>query len=244
MLCCGLVEAGDYESRLAAALARCEQIPAMESHTGLIFNPDGYRSYYGRSACYQRLAVDFRDADFCEKVYRRYALFSSSWGYSEKNCRRLVREAVVGDRAEIERLKDAYSRAPVLAVDFKLQRNGNGRDFDLKPVFTDGFASGYSLEFLLLNSANEWISIYKQGVHLGSSEQRLNFYIKKGDIVALLPEFDDGQTYLMALDIIAAVPMGRGNARWPEAWLEQVWPQAERSQRLTRKQGVVEWRPM
>ena len=74
--------ASDYASMRSSALAQCGKIAPSEYQTGLLFNPDGYRSYYVRSECIQKVAIQFRDALLCAQVRRRYSLFSSSWGIS------------------------------------------------------------------------------------------------------------------------------------------------------------------
>ena len=57
-----LSASGDrYETLRAAALGRCQSVDADEYQSGLLFNPDGYRSYYVRSQCYQKAAITFRD---------------------------------------------------------------------------------------------------------------------------------------------------------------------------------------
>src|SRR5687767_10601249 len=87
-----------YDSARAAAIRTCEAIDANEYQTALTFNPDGYRSYYLRSECFQKTAVHFRDLTLCDRVRQRRALLSSSWGYSPGNCRKLVGRAVDADR--------------------------------------------------------------------------------------------------------------------------------------------------
>ena len=61
-----------YAELRAAAVKRCEAIDPAEYQTGLMLNPDGYRSYYVRSACFQRAAGEFRDESLCREVKRRW----------------------------------------------------------------------------------------------------------------------------------------------------------------------------
>src|SRR3569832_2506943 len=96
-----LSAASDYDQRRAAALTECANISWSEHQTGLIMNPDGYRSYYVRSQCLQNSAVHFRDASLCSEVRRRWSIFSS-WGISTSNCRKLVAEKINSDRATLE----------------------------------------------------------------------------------------------------------------------------------------------
>jgi hypothetical protein len=74
------VRANDYDTARTAAVSKCEAINPSEHQSGLLFNPDGYRSYYVRSECLQRTAVQFRDDTLCARVRQRRSLFSSSWG--------------------------------------------------------------------------------------------------------------------------------------------------------------------
>ena len=62
------VAASDYQNLLDQALANCEEIDSHNYQTGLWLNPDGYRSYYEKSACIQRAAIAFRAPSLCNKV--------------------------------------------------------------------------------------------------------------------------------------------------------------------------------
>ena len=127
-----------YDELRAAAIKTCQAIDPAESRSGLIGNPDGYRSYYVQSECFQRAAVEFRDNALCSRVRRRYSFFSSSWGYSTAQCEKLVAEGAAADRATVEDIKRRYLQGPVRLREFRVERNGNGRDFDIIPLFGDG----------------------------------------------------------------------------------------------------------
>jgi hypothetical protein len=124
-----------YDELKAAALKSCQAIDSAAYQTGLFFNPDGYRSYYVRSECFQRTAVQFRDETLCAQVKQRYSLFSSSWGYSKARCAELVRAGVAADEQTLKETKQRYQQGAVRLRDFRLERNGNGRDFDIIPSF-------------------------------------------------------------------------------------------------------------
>ena len=70
-----------YAELKSAAVKQCQAIDPAEYQTGLGSNPEGYRSYYVRSACFQQVAAEFRDEALCAEV-RRGSLLSSSWAYS------------------------------------------------------------------------------------------------------------------------------------------------------------------
>ena len=78
--------ASEYDKLRAASVKKCNAIDAAASQTGLYFNPDGYRSYYLRSQCFQEAAVNFRDETLCAQVKQRRSVLSSSWGYSARIC--------------------------------------------------------------------------------------------------------------------------------------------------------------
>jgi len=234
----------DYAARLSAAQLRCEAVPAMESHSGLLFNPKGYRSYYGRSACYQRLAVDFRQPEFCKMVWRRFSVFASSWGYSEENCISLFEQAALDDAESIAVIRDAYLRGPVRLIDAVLRKNGNRRDFDLLPAFTAGYASSYLLTFYIVNNQGDKVQIAEQGFSLGEAAPEISLYIKQEDIISRLAGFDEHQQYEMLFELRLMLPLGRGGAVWPLQWVDSFWPETERVQRLTLKQSVKAWRPI
>src|SRR5437773_10887804 len=116
-----------YDELRSAALKQCQAIDPAEYQSGLFFNPDGYRSYYVRSECFQRTAVQFRDEALCARVRQRRSLFSSSWGYSPGHCREIVAEGKAADRTELENVKRLYVADGVRLRAFQIERNGNGR---------------------------------------------------------------------------------------------------------------------
>src|SRR5260221_5816244 len=128
-LSCAIAES-DYQLRRAGAKQKCEAISPSEPQSGLLFNPDGYRSFYVQSQCFQEAAVQFRDSSLCEKVRRRWSLFSSSWGISSTQCMKLVSDGVAKDRAELEKDKQLYLASPIRLKSVYVERNGNGLEFD------------------------------------------------------------------------------------------------------------------
>ena len=109
-----------YDELRAAAVKNCEAIDPAQYQSGLLFNPDGYRSFYVRSECFQKIAVQFRDASLCAQVKQRHSLFSSSWGYSRAHCRELVAEGVAADRQNLEDIKKQHLQGAVRWRDFHI----------------------------------------------------------------------------------------------------------------------------
>ena len=111
----------DYADARSKAVTACEAINPSQSQSGLIFNPDGYRSFYVRSKCFQEAAIEFRDRMLCAQVRERRSLLSSSWGYSAGRCRQLVAQGTATDRASLEAIKTAYVAGGILLRDFRVR---------------------------------------------------------------------------------------------------------------------------
>src|SRR4051812_33660672 len=104
--------ASDYAQRKAAASQHCSAISSSEAQSGLAFNPDGYKSYYVQSECFQKAAIEFRDSALCDRVRRRWSPLWSSWGVSSAQCQKLVAQGVTADRAELEGERRKYLAGP------------------------------------------------------------------------------------------------------------------------------------
>lgn len=64
-----------FEQQRVFRLEKCMSIPAHEYTTGMLFNPPGYKTYYKRALCLQRLAIDEHDPELCVGVRERKAFF-------------------------------------------------------------------------------------------------------------------------------------------------------------------------
>ncbi len=160
-----------YDTAKTAAVKTCDAIDANEYQTGLALNPDGYRSYYGRSQCFQNTAEQFRDRTLCDRVRQRRALLSSSWGYSPGNCRTLVGEAVDADRKEIEEIKRQYLAGSMVLGDFRIERNGNGRDYDVIPSFEGADGHGYMIAIEILPPGGKPVAVHTERLLRGSAKR-------------------------------------------------------------------------
>jgi hypothetical protein len=224
--------ASDYEARRAATKQHCESINPSESQSGLLFNPDGYRSYYVQSECFQKAAVQFRDVRLCERVRQRWSLFSSSWGVSSKQCEKLVSDGVAADRAELEKEKQLYSARPARLRRFHIERNGNGRDFDFIPEFSAGESHGYRLVFEIVGAKEQPILLHSDGYYVDANS-RLNIFVRQADIRSRFPEFQLNNTYKVRATAILSIGMGGDSGYWSDEFIEKTFPIRERSQTLT-----------
>lgn len=227
--------AANYAEQRSRAIKICEAISPSESQSGLLFNPDGYRSYYVRSKCFQEAAIQFRDAALCDQVKERWSLWSSSWGYTAARCRQLVTDGIATDRAELERLKRAYAAGGITLRDFRIERNGNGRDFDIIPSFTGTFAHGYTLTFELLPSASGApVLLHASGYHL-DAQSNLRLYLPQADVKQRVAGFLRDRPYVVRATVTLDVGNGGQAGYWSPVFIESVFPAKERSQSISRQ---------
>ena len=229
------VWAATYAEARAEAVRKCQTIDPAQYQSGLLFNPDGQRSYYLRSQCLQEAAVWFRDEGLCAQVTERRALLSSSWGYSPKRCRELVADGVTADRTALDLMKRRYAQGAVKLQDFRVERNGNGRDFDVVPSFVGDYGHRYVLTVEVLQPAAAAAStvIYASG-HYVDANSRMRLYIPQSDIRARMPGFALNRPYDVRATVILDVGTGIQTGRWSDAFIERVFPVRERSESVIR----------
>jgi hypothetical protein len=224
--------ASDYAQRKAAASQHCEAIRPGEYQSGLAFNPDGYKSYYVQSECYQNAAMQFRDASLCERVRRRWSILWSSWGVSPGQCRHLVSQHIAEDRKEIDTERQRYLAGPARLRTFRIVPNGNGRDFDILPEFAAGYAHGYHLTFEIIGVQTAPILLHSDGYYIDQNSQ-LRIFVRQSEIRARFPEFQLNHPYSVRATIMLSIGNGGLSGYWSDEFLENVFPARERSQSVT-----------
>jgi hypothetical protein len=224
--------ASDYAARRAAAKQQCEAINPGEAQTGLAFNPDGYKSYYVQSECFQRAAVEFRDGSLCDRVRRRWSIFWSSWAVSSAQCLKLVSQGVAADGAELQQEKQRYLAGPPRLQSFRIERNGNGRDFDILPDFTSGYAHGYRLTFEIIGVRNEPILLHSDGYYLDANS-RLRIFVRQSEIRERFPEFELTRPYKVRATVTLSIGNGGLSGYWSDEFLESNFPVGSRTQSMT-----------
>jgi hypothetical protein len=214
----------DYAEARSKAVAACEAINPSEAQSGLIFNPDGYRSYYVRSKCFQEAAIEFRDRTLCDQVTERRSLLSSSWGYTAARCRQLVAEGTAADRASLEATKTAYLAGGITLRDFRVERNGNGRDFDVIPTFAGTYAHGYTLTFEILpNSSAAPALLHSSGYYLDQTSN-LRIYVRQADVTKQFPLFSLNRPYPVRATVTLDVGFGGQSGYWSPSFVNSVFP--------------------
>lgn len=223
-----------YTEHRAAAVSACDAISPSAYQTGLLFNPDGYRSFYLKSECLQRTAIRFRDETLCDHVRRRWSLFSSSWGYSPGNCRALVSAAIAQDRSVLQQLRSGYETSHVTLGDFRIDLNGNGRDFELIPVLSGDAGHGYDLRLDATPAPGAAaVTLHHNGYWMTGNSQ-LRIYLTRADVRRALPDLSPGRRYSTTASIVFSLPLGDSGGEWSDAFVESIFPQALRTQTLTK----------
>jgi hypothetical protein len=221
-----------YEAARDSAFKKCRAIEAAQSQTGLLFNPDGYRSFFTRSACLQDAAVMFRDPSVCSEVKERTSILFSSWGYSVRRCLDLVQQGDAADRRDIEALRQRYEADRLTISDFQIEPNGNGRDFDIVPSFTGQFAHSYTLTFDVITTGRT-ARIYSTSTYIDQAS-RLRLYLRRTELVSRFPEFRDNGTYPVRAELTLNIGGGGPSGYWRPALIDQLFPPAARSSSASR----------
>jgi hypothetical protein len=230
------VFSASYEEMRSSAVERCRTIDPSAYQSGLLFNPDGYRSYYVRSECFQRIATEFRDAALCAEVKQRYSLFSSSWGYSPSQCLKVVREGIAADEKSLVEIKQRYLQGTVRLRDFYIERNGNGRDFDIVPSFTGEYGHGYTLRFDMFPTAfaKTALMFHSDGYFI-DGKSNLRVFVRQEEIRKRFPDFILGRSYTVRATLILSIGNGGQAGRWSDAFIERIFPERERTQSVDRE---------
>ena len=224
-------EADQLAERYATAVNKCKTINPDEYRSGLAFNPDGYKSYYVRSKCFQHAAIDFRAPVLCSEVSQRLAFFSSTWGYSERNCRKLVKEKQAKDRIYIEEDKAKVANKFVRLNDFTVAVNSSGRVFILSPTFTSGHGHSYRLNITLIDPQDNTHSalIHSKGYHL-DGKGKILIHLQSKEIRERFPKFTLNRPYTVEANLVLVT----GSASMNEKFINEVWPLEDRSQTITK----------
>jgi hypothetical protein len=230
-----VLAAPGYAEFRSAAIRKCEAIDPAAYQSGLYFNPDGYRSFYVRSECFQEAAVTYRDEALCREVKERKSLLASSWGYSPSRCLEEVRRGAAADRQELLTMKQSYAAGAVRLQDFRIERNGNGRDFDIIPLVSGAYAHQYRLTFEIVDEAGRPAALlHEGGYHFGPSNN-IRIFVRQAEVRERMPAFTPGQPYAVRARMVLEVGMGGPSGYWSDAFIEGLFPAGERTQSITRR---------
>lgn len=129
------------------------------------------------------------------------------------NCRRLVHGQTETDRRALEHLKAAYASGRLELKDLRVERNGNGRDFDLVPTFGGTGKGSYLLTIEILpGNSRSPVPVYSAG-HYVEPDANLRLYVTGAEIRRRLPDFVPGGRYTVRTTMTLSVP-----SRPPDFW--------------------------
>jgi len=224
----------DYVERRAAMVKVCEAVDPAQYQSGLAFNPDGMKSYFPRSECFQRAALTFRDESLCVHVKERWTLLWSSWAVSDTHCRKLVAEGMAADRKSLGEVRASYLKTAIKLRDFSIVRNGNGRDFEIIPSFDPGTDHSYTLRFdLIVAGAREEIVPIHSSSYFLHGKSNIRIYVSQAEIRKRFPGFELDHPYPVRATL--TLDVASGGYMWTDAFLESVFPAADRSQYLVKR---------
>jgi len=133
-------------------------------------------------------------------------------------------------------MKKRYQQGAVRLRDFRLERNGNGRDFDIIPSFTGDYAHGHILRFEVIppNIGKENVPLHSSGYYV-DAKSNLRIFLTQEEIRKRFPDFALNRPYTMRATLVLDVGRGSQAGQWSDAFIERVFPAPARSQSLDRE---------
>jgi hypothetical protein len=143
-----------------------------------------------------------------------------------------VSQAVAADRAELQQEKQRYLAGPPRLQTFRIERNGNGRDFDILPEFTSGYAHGYTLTFEIIGARDQPILLHSDGYYLDRNSN-LRIFVRQSEIRAQFAEFQLNHPYKVRATVTLSIGNGGLSGSWSDDFIESNFPVSSRTQSLT-----------
>jgi hypothetical protein len=136
----------------------------------------------------------------------------------------------------LEETKHRYNEAPLRLSEFRVERNGNGRDFDIIPSFTGAYGHGYVLRFEIVQPENGAadVLLHSAGYYVDANS-RLRIFLRQDDVRKRFPQFALDRLYPVRATIILNVGTGGPSGWWSDAFIEKVFPLQERSHSIERQ---------
>jgi hypothetical protein len=118
--------------------------------------------------------------------------------------------------------------------DFRIERNGNGRDYDVIPSFEGADGHGYMIAVEIVPPGGRPIVVHTNGYYV-DPRSPLRLFIAQQDIRAKFPAFQPGRSYQVRTIATFTLPAGGGSRFMSDAFLESVFPLGERTRSVTRE---------
>jgi len=143
---------------------------------------------------------------------------------------------MAADRAALDEARRRYAAGGMRLRDFRIERNGNGRDFDVLPSFQGDDAHGYRLRLEAVGAAAGGgdALLHESGYYVDAASE-LRIFVRQEEIRQRIPGFAPGRPYTVRATLVLDVGSGGPGGAWSEAFIERVFPLRERSQSLERE---------
>jgi len=146
-----------------------------------------------------------------------------------------VAEGEAADRTALEAIKRRYVVGGVVLRDFRVERNGNSRDFDVIPSFAGEYGHGHVLTFEVLPSepGRSAIVLHASGYYV-DGRSNLRVFLRQDEVRQRFPGLVMDHPYAVRATLTLDVGHGGQSGYWSDAFIERVFPVRERSQSITR----------
>ena len=118
--------------------------------------------------------------------------------------------------------------------DFRIERNGNGRDYDVMPSFKGADGHGYMIAIEILPPGGRPVAVHTNGYYV-DPRSSLQLFIPQQEIKAAFPAFEPGRSYQVRATATFTLPAGGGSRFMSDAFLENIFPLRERTRAVTRE---------
>jgi len=93
-----------------------------------------------------------------------------------------VADGIAADRKSLGEIKKRYLQGAVRLRDFRVERNGNGRDFDIIPSFTGDYAHGHILRFEIIQPDNKASALLHSSGYYVDGSSKLRIFLRQDEI--------------------------------------------------------------
>ena len=133
-------------------------------------------------------------------------------------------------------MKKRYQYGAVRLRDFRFERNGNGRDFDVIPTFMGDYAHGHILRFEVIRPhiGKESVLLHSSGYYV-DGKSNLRIFLTQEVIRKRFSDFALNRPYTLRATLVLDVGHGGQAGQWSDAFIERVFPAPARSQSLDRE---------
>lgn len=184
---CLKADTDPYDEKLVGMINRCNAIPEKETVSLGIGVLPASPSYYRRSQCFYKLAIEERRPELCAHVKRL-----QSPQYTAGNCREKVEEKIVADRAYAESFNGVHHTIEKA----RFRRNNNGRDFDFVITITGDKRICYLMEWTIGSRV-----LYSDSETFFAERAQKFYYLPKKDLLNKLKGLPIDQPHTVTITL-------------------------------------------